>query len=136
MTDGWGSLNCPGKAGSKEGLKDQLRTAQEDNPPLGGSSILPPWAVHSLKPPVLPVDIYCNSCFSEAGNTVPEGLKTPVFRIIMILNALSEGMGVNAATGVFFCRKKQYLSLAGEIIIFTADIDAVFIVSSIHPINC
>ena len=65
-----------------------------------------------------------------------EGLKTPVFRIILILDALSEGMGINAATRVFSVGKKQYLSSAGEIVIFTADVDAVFIVSSIHSINC
>ena len=58
----------------------------------------------------------CNSCFSETKNTVLEGLKTPVFRIIMILNALSEGMGINAATRVFsvgknsICRWQERLS--------------------------
>jgi len=49
----------------------------------------------------------CDSCFSETKNTVPEGLKTPVFRIIMILNALSEGMGINAVTRVFFVGKNS-----------------------------
>jgi hypothetical protein len=38
---------------------------------------------------------------------MPEGLKTPVFRIIMILTALSEGMGVNAATRVFSVGKNS-----------------------------
>ncbi|MCP4343907.1 MAG: IS1 family transposase [Desulfobacterales bacterium] len=49
----------------------------------------------------------CDSCFSETKNTVLEGLKTPVFRIIMILNALTEGMGINAATRVFFVGKNS-----------------------------
>ncbi|CAK8721047.1 IS1 family transposase [Candidatus Electrothrix gigas] len=40
-------------------------------------------------------------------NTVLEGLKTPVFRIIMILNALSEGLGINAATRVFSVGKNS-----------------------------
>ncbi|WLE97885.1 MAG: IS1 family transposase [Candidatus Electrothrix communis] len=36
-----------------------------------------------------------------------EGLKTPVFRIIMILTALSEGLGINAATRVFSVGKNS-----------------------------
>ncbi|MCI5225195.1 MAG: helix-turn-helix domain-containing protein [Candidatus Electrothrix sp. AX2] len=36
-----------------------------------------------------------------------EGLRTPVFRIIMILNALSEGMGINAAARVFSIGKNS-----------------------------
>ena len=36
-----------------------------------------------------------------------EGLKTPVFRIIMILTALSEGLGINATTRVFSVGKKS-----------------------------
>ncbi len=49
----------------------------------------------------------CESCFSETKNTVLEGLKTPVFRIILILNSLSEGMGINAATRVFSVGKNS-----------------------------
>ena len=47
----------------------------------------------------------CDCCFSEI--TVPEGLKTPVFRIIMILTALSEGLGINATTRVFCVGKNS-----------------------------
>ncbi|MCI5138026.1 MAG: hypothetical protein D3922_06340, partial [Candidatus Electrothrix sp. AR1] len=35
-----------------------------------------------------------------------EGLKTPVFRIITILTALTEGLGINTTTRVFSVRKK------------------------------
>ncbi|MCI5225157.1 MAG: IS1 family transposase [Candidatus Electrothrix sp. AX2] len=49
----------------------------------------------------------CDSCFSKTKNTVLEGLKTPVFRIIMILNALTEGLGINVATRVFSTGKKS-----------------------------
>jgi hypothetical protein len=49
----------------------------------------------------------CDCCFSETKNTVPEGLKTPVFRIIMILTALSEGLGINATTRVFSVGKNS-----------------------------
>ena len=49
----------------------------------------------------------CDSCFSETRNTVLEGLKTPVFRIITILTALSEGMGINATTRVFSVGKNS-----------------------------
>ena len=49
----------------------------------------------------------CDCCFSETENTVPEGLRTPVSRIIMILIALSEGMGINALTGTFSAGKNS-----------------------------
>ncbi len=49
----------------------------------------------------------CDSCFSETRNTVLEGLKTPVFRIVMIMTALSEGLGINAATRVFSVGKNS-----------------------------
>lgn len=49
----------------------------------------------------------CNDCFSETRNTVLEELKTPVFRIITILTALSEGMGINATTRVFSVEKNS-----------------------------
>jgi len=40
-------------------------------------------------------------------NTVVEGLRTPVSRIILIINALSEGLGVNAATRLFSVSKNS-----------------------------
>lgn len=43
----------------------------------------------------------CGCCFSETRNTVIEGLRTPVSRIILILTALAEGTGVNAVTRIF-----------------------------------
>ena len=49
----------------------------------------------------------CNRLFSETKNTVPEGLRTPVSRITMILTALSEGMGINALTGTFSVGKNS-----------------------------
>lgn len=49
----------------------------------------------------------CDCCFSETKNTVLEGLKTPVSRIIMILTALSEGMGINALTRTFSVGKNS-----------------------------
>ena len=47
----------------------------------------------------------CDSCFSETINTVLEDLRTSISRIIMILTALSEGMGINALTRTFFAGK-------------------------------
>ena len=78
----------------------------------------------------------CNCLFSETKNTVPEGLRTPVSRITMILTALSEGMGINALTGTFSVGEKKHLSLAGATVILTASLDAVFTVSSVCSINC
>ena len=49
----------------------------------------------------------CNCSFSETRNTVIERLRTPVSRIILIVNALSEGLGVNAATRLFSVGKNS-----------------------------
>jgi transposase-like protein len=65
---------------------------------------------------------------------MPEGLKTPVFRIIMILTALSEGMGVNAVTRVFSVGKNSIYRWLNRLSCFTANLDAVFIVSSVYSI--
>jgi len=43
----------------------------------------------------------CGSYFSETKNTALEGLRTPLSRIITILDALNDGMGINAACRVF-----------------------------------
>lgn len=52
----------------------------------------------------------CNDCgayFSETKNTPLAGLRTPLSRIITILDALNEGLGVNAATRVFKVSKNS-----------------------------
>jgi len=49
----------------------------------------------------------CGCCFSETRNTVIEGLRTPVSRIIIILTALTEGCGVNAVTRIFSVGKNS-----------------------------
>ncbi len=50
----------------------------------------------------------CGCCFSETRNTVLEGLRTPVSRIIMILTALlDEGTGINAVVRIFSVGKNS-----------------------------
>ena len=49
----------------------------------------------------------CNCSFSETRNTVIEGLRTPISRIVLIITALSEGLGVNAATRLFSVGKNS-----------------------------
>ena len=51
---------------------------------------------------------WCPSCkqhFSETKNTFLEGLRTPLSRICTILNALNDGMGINAACRTFHVGK-------------------------------
>ena len=43
----------------------------------------------------------CGNYFSETKNTPLEGLKTPVSRISLILNAINDGMGLNACCRTF-----------------------------------
>ena len=43
----------------------------------------------------------CGISFSETKNTPPEGLRTPLSVIATVLNALSEGLGINAAVRLF-----------------------------------
>jgi transposase-like protein len=47
----------------------------------------------------------CGSYYSETKNTPLEGLKTPLSRITMILNAINDGMGINAACRTFHAGK-------------------------------
>jgi hypothetical protein len=52
----------------------------------------------------------CNSCgnfFSETKGTPLEGLRTPLSRIIEVLDALNEGMGINAVCRVFKVAKNS-----------------------------
>lgn len=58
----------------------------------------------------------CGSYFSETKNTPLEGLKTPLSRITMILNAINDGMGINAACRTFHAGKpsiKRWLDRLG-----------------------
>ena len=43
----------------------------------------------------------CGEIFSETRNTVTEGLKTQLSVIITVINAISEGVGINAAARIF-----------------------------------
>jgi transposase-like protein len=55
----------------------------------------------------------CQSCldsFSETKNTLMEGLKTPVSMIWIVINARTDGMGLNAATRTFEFAKNTILS--------------------------
>ena len=45
--------------------------------------------------------VKCGSYFSETKDTFLEGLRTPLSRIATILDALNDGMGINAACRVF-----------------------------------
>ena len=49
----------------------------------------------------------CNNQFSETKNTPLEGLRTPLSRIITILDSLNEGMGINATCRVFNVSKNS-----------------------------
>ena len=52
----------------------------------------------------------CGSYFSETKDTFLEGLRTPLSRICMILDALNDGMGINAACRVFKVSKNTVYS--------------------------
>ena len=51
----------------------------------------------------------CDASFSETKNTVIERLRTPLSVIIMVLNAISEGLGTNAAAYVFKVGKNSII---------------------------
>jgi hypothetical protein len=54
----------------------------------------------------------CGSSFSETKQTPLAHLKTPISVIVQVLPALTEGVGINAATRLYGGQQKQYLSLA------------------------
>ena len=63
--------------------------------------------------------LHCQECgnyFSETSNTPLEGLKTPLSRISTILEAINDGMGLNAACRTFHVGKnsiKRWLNRLG-----------------------
>lgn len=60
----------------------------------------------------------CRHYFSETKNTPLEGLKTPVSRISLVLDAINEGMGLNAACRTFHVGKnsiKRWITRLGDL---------------------
>ena len=60
----------------------------------------------------------CGDYFSETKNTPLEGLKTPISRISLVLEAINDGMGLNAACRTFHVGKnsiKRWLSRLGNL---------------------
>ena len=60
----------------------------------------------------------CDNCFSETKNTPLEGLKTPLSRISTVLNAVNDGMGINADCRTFQVGKnsiKRWLQRLGDL---------------------
>lgn len=52
----------------------------------------------------------CGEYFSETKHTFLEGLRTPLSRIAQVLDALNDGMGINAACRVFHVSKNTIYS--------------------------
>ena len=53
---------------------------------------------------------YCSSCersFSETRNTPIAQLKTPIALVVQVLAALTEGVGINAATRLYGVSKNS-----------------------------
>jgi transposase-like protein len=60
----------------------------------------------------------CDSYFSETKNTPLAGLKTPISRMALILEAINDGMGLNAACRTFHVGKnslKRWVSRLGDL---------------------
>lgn len=49
----------------------------------------------------------CGNFFSQTKNTPLEGLRTPLSRIIMVLDAITEGLGINATSRTFKVSKNS-----------------------------
>lgn len=52
----------------------------------------------------------CNKSFSETYGSITHGLHTPISRIVLVLNSLCEGTGVNAISRIFKVSKKSIYS--------------------------
>ena len=60
----------------------------------------------------------CGAYFSETKNTPLEGLQTPVSQIALVLEAINDGMGLNAASRTFHVGKnsiKRWVSRLGDL---------------------
>jgi transposase-like protein len=57
---------------------------------------------------------HCSSCgseFSETKNTPMAHLHTPISVIVQVLSALTEGLGINAATRLYtYCMPLRYVT--------------------------
>ena len=54
--------------------------------------------------------VQCNKYYAETKGTPIERLRTPISEISLVLNALNEGTGINAATRLFgFAKNTIYL---------------------------
>ncbi len=58
---------------------------------------------------------FCKQHFSETKHTFLEGLRTPLSRISTILNALNDGMGINAACRTFHVSKESISRWVGRL---------------------
>ena len=50
---------------------------------------------------------YCERAFSEIRHTPLAHLKTPIARVVQVLTALTEGVGINAATRLYGVSKNS-----------------------------
>ena len=57
----------------------------------------------------------CGNFFSETKNTPLEGLRTPLSKIILVIDALNEGMGINAACRTFKVAKNSIYLWQGRL---------------------
>lgn len=74
------------------------------------------YTIKSGEPRTLFVCQECGNYFSETKNTPLAGLKTPVSRVSQVLEAINEGMGLNAACRTFHVGKnsiKRWVSRLG-----------------------
>ena len=79
---------------------------------------------------------HCRACqgyFSETKNTPLAGLRTPLSRIIMVLDALNDGMGINATVRTFKVAKNTLYAWLARI----ADLKEVLLLYSLcHQFLC
>lgn len=57
----------------------------------------------------------CDNFFSETKNTPLEGLRTPLSKIVMVIDALNDGMGINAACRTFKVAKNSIYLWQGRL---------------------
>ena len=93
----------------------------ENNCPGCASALISPHTGYTLKSGEVRHIYYCPECqsyFSETKNTALAGLRTPLSQISQVLEALNDGMGINAAVRTFKVAKNtiyNWLERAAEL---------------------
>ena len=119
MSDARSTSNFSGRHGWRESCSSSERHAYRQGETMTLTHIRCPYcngknveeqSTYTIKCGAPRIMYYCSSCersFSETRNTPIAHLKTPIAIVVQVLDALTEGVGINAATRLYGVSKNS-----------------------------